>query len=302
VLLGITTAGSMTDSFGRDSLCYRLYQYGIKVATGEVEDPSFYFAWWEPHAGVDADHTDPKVWEEANPGYGTVVAEEDFVATLGRTRENEYRTKRTNVWVTGTETALPFGIWDGLPQCGTPDRGVEVVLAFDGSYSGDSTGIIGATVPPEGGRPQMFVVDLWEKPMEVRDWRVDIAVVEARIEEACRYWHVREVACDPYRWQRSLQALEERGLPMVEWNTSQLPRMVPAWQSFYDIVLDGGIEHDHDPRLARHIGNMVLKTDMRGTRPVKSTTGRKIDLGICAVIAYDRAMAPREREPQVMFY
>jgi phage terminase large subunit-like protein len=45
--LGITTAGVKGDSTGQDSTCYRLYQYGEKVASGEVDDPSFFMAWWK---------------------------------------------------------------------------------------------------------------------------------------------------------------------------------------------------------------------------------------------------------------
>ena len=47
LLLGITTAGVRTDSSGQDTLCYSLYQYGRRVATGEIDDPPFFLAWWE---------------------------------------------------------------------------------------------------------------------------------------------------------------------------------------------------------------------------------------------------------------
>jgi phage terminase large subunit-like protein len=54
VLLGITTAGARSDTHGRDSLCYRLYQHGRRVVAGEVEDPTFFFSWWEPRRGAEA--------------------------------------------------------------------------------------------------------------------------------------------------------------------------------------------------------------------------------------------------------
>ena len=38
--LGITTAGVKSDQTGQDSTCYRLFQYGQRVASGEVDDPS----------------------------------------------------------------------------------------------------------------------------------------------------------------------------------------------------------------------------------------------------------------------
>lgn len=287
LVIGITTAGSRTDSFGKDSLCYRLYQHGQRVATGEVDDPSFFFAWWEPKQGADADHRSPDVWAEGNPGFGDIVSREDFESTVVKTPESEFRTKRTNVWVTATESAFPFGAWDACKiDREIPADGETVVLGFDGSYAGDSTGLVGCT---QDGF--LFVIDAWEKPAGDDQWRVDIATVEKATLDACRRWHVLEVACDPYRWQKSMQALQAEGLPMLEWPTGSLARMVPAWQRFYDAVMEKRVSHNGDPRLARHIENMVLKSDARGVRPTKESkmSGRKIDLGICAIVAYDRA-------------
>ncbi len=63
-LVAITTAGVKSDSTGRDSVCYSLYQYGQKIAAGEVDDPSFFMAWWQ--APDDSDYRDPSVWAVAN--------------------------------------------------------------------------------------------------------------------------------------------------------------------------------------------------------------------------------------------
>lgn len=290
LMLGITTAGSRTDSLGRDSFCYSLYQHGRQVAAKEIEDPSFFFAWWEPKAGSDADHTDPKVWEEANPGIGDLNSFEDFRSTLVRTPEAEFRTKRTNVWVVGSSAALPHGAWSKLAD---PNRIVDpetpVVLMADGSWSGDSTGIVAITVEEI---PHMFVVDVWEKPSDSNEWRVPISEVETAIRESARSMPVIEIGMDPYRWQRSMQALEDDGLPMLEYPMGSVQRMVTAWKLFYDAVLDRTFTHTGDPRLARHVENMVLKIDNRGARPTKESkqSTRHIDLGVCAVAGLDRAV------------
>lgn len=42
MLVAITTAGTKYDSAGKDSLCYQMYNRGIQIAKGEVEDPSFF--------------------------------------------------------------------------------------------------------------------------------------------------------------------------------------------------------------------------------------------------------------------
>lgn len=119
--------------------------------------------------------------------------------------------------------------------------------------------------------------------------------VEAEIKRTCTQYQVVEIACDPYRWQRTMAVLdEEEGLPVVSWPTASIARMGPAWQTFYDAVIDELFTHNGDPTLARHIANMVMKRDARGVRPTKEhlTSPRKIDAGIAAIIAFDRANAP----------
>jgi len=300
LLLGITTAGARVDMRGQDSLGYGLYQHGRKVAAKETDDPDFFFAWWEPK-NAEADHKDPATWYEANPGIDDLVALDDFVAVLPRTPEAEFRTKRLNLWVVSQDSAFPHGAWEKCAGERIVEPGTEIVLGFDGSYAGDSTALVGCT---KEEIPHIFVVDAWERPLDDNDWRVNIADVEAAIEEACRTYRVVEVVCDPYRWQKSLQALEDIGLPVVEWPTGSLARIIPAWQSFYDAVLDEQVTHDNDPRMNRHIANMVLKNDRRGMRPTKesTTSNRKIDLGIAAIIAFDRAtFAGATSQPAITF-
>lgn len=287
LILAITTAGVRADQTGGDSVGYRLFQHGEKVAAGEIDDPSFFMAWWS--SAQDADHRLVTTWREANPGYGDLIDPEDFESSVKRTPESEFKTKRCNLFVASETSWLPAGAFEGLDATGTPDDYADVVLGFDGSYSGDSTGLVGCEVAT--GR--LFVVDAWEKPDDAgQDWRVDIATVEQAIRLACARWKVLEVACDPYRWARTIQDLEAEGFPMVEFPQSPA-RMVPATAKFYDAVMNGSVSHDGDPRLIRHVRNAVVKVDRLGPRITKDArhSARKIDLAVCAVMAHDRATA-----------
>jgi phage terminase large subunit-like protein len=135
------------------------------------------------------------------------------------------------------------------------------------------------------------VVDVWEKPPDVLDWRVPIADVKQAIRDACRKYRVLEVAADPYRWAEQIQDLLDEGIPMVEFPTTAPSRMVPACAAFYDGVMTGELTHDADPRLLRHVRNAVVKRDRLGPRIVKDSkdSPRKIDLAVCAVVADERA-------------
>lgn len=291
-LVAITTAGVKSDSTGRDSVCYGLYQYGKKVASGEIVDPAFFMAWWEAPEGMD--FRSREAWEIANPGFDDLVAASDFESAVKRTPEPEFRTKRLNQWVSSAVSWLPGGAWN---DCATEEHlevpeGAEVILGFDGSYSGDCTAIVGAVVQRDDEPIQVFLVKAWEKDLaqDGDDWRVDIAEVEATIVEACQKYKVREIVCDPFRWQRSMQALEDQGWPVVEFPQSP-SRMIKACAKFYDAVVAGGIVHDGDPLLARHLDNTMTKLTPAGPHVKKENPNspRKIDAAVAAIMAVDRA-------------
>jgi phage terminase large subunit-like protein len=298
LMVGITTAGVRYDSSGRDSLCYQLYEHGQRVATGEMNDPTFCFAWWEPVI-ADSDHLVPSTWREANPGFGDLISEEDFRATALRTPEHEFRTKRCNQWVTASEAWLPHGAWDSCCQPRQIEDGARVVLGFDGSFNNDATALIAVEV---GEIPHIDVVALWEAPTLSHDWRVPVLDVEETIRQACKRWQVAEIACDPFRWARTYQVLEAETLPVVEFPQSP-QRMTPATQRFYEAVVNHQLTHSGDVRLARHLGNAVFKVDSRGSRIYKEhkNSNRRIDLAVASLMAYDRACWHHQQQPEPFF-
>lgn len=290
LMVGITTAGNRYDSSGSDSLCYQLYEYGKRVSAGEADDPSFFFAWWESRSG--ANHKDPRSWESANPGFGDIVDPEDFAAAVMRTPEHEFRTKRLNCWVTTDTAWMPAGAWDALTLRNRPDiPGEETILALDGSFNNDSTALVRWRLGDD--KPHLDIVGLWERPSDAgQDWHVPVAEVEAAIVSACRDSGVlvREVVFDPARWMRTMQVLDDEGLPIVGYPQSAT-RMVPATQRFYEAVLNGSFTHSGDARMARHVANCTTKQSTRGVMVAKSSSSRKIDAAVAAIFGYDRATA-----------
>src|SRR5699024_6183013 len=115
------------------------------------------------------------------------------------------RRARLGQWVEQDDAAfLPPGTWPKLSTgVGIPD-GERVVLALDGSFNGDATALVVATVDKH---PHLDVAGLWEPPDGDESWRVPILEVEQTIRDACRKWEVVEVTADPFRWARTLQLL-----------------------------------------------------------------------------------------------
>ena len=299
----ITTAGKKSDSTGQDSIAYSLYNYGKRVSTGEIDDPSFFMAWWEAEA--EADYRDPKTWQDANPGFGDLNSADDFASTVARTPEAEFRTKRCNQWVSSNMTWLPTGKWDELVTDRVITEDDELIIGFDGSFSGDTTVLVGCTIEKDDIPPHIFLIKAWEKqPTDDNNWRVNITEVEDTIVSFCqKHPRVREIACDPYRWQRSMAILEEMGLPIIEFPSTSAARMVKATATFFDAVMDNKMTHSGDALVARHLDNAVLKIDSIGPRIVKENrnSNRRIDAAVAALIAYDRATAGRMEQvvPQV---
>ena len=286
MLVAITTAGVKSDTSGKDSICFSLYEYGKRIALGEVVDPSFFFAWWE--ANNDGDYRDPNAWKEANPGFDDIVAADDFASAILRTPEAEFKTKRLNIWTSTSDTWLPHGAWDVLSDPREIPDGTDVVLGFDGSFNGDCTAIVAVSVEEV---PHIMPVAVWEKPDEAdASWQIPVLEVEDAIRAAATRWQVLEIACDPYRWARTFQVLDDEGLPVVTFPQTA-SRMTPATTRFFESVVNSTLTHNGDARLARHIANAQLRTDNRGSRLAKEAKGskRRIDLAVSSVMALERA-------------
>lgn len=305
MMIAITTAGVKIDSEGKESIAYESYNYGKKIIKGEVDDPTFFMAWYE--APQEADHTLEETWMLSNPGYGDICAASDFASAVKRTPEAEFRTKRCNQWVNTQSAWLPTGAWDKLAAEIALDPEEEYILGFDGSYANDSTALVAVTIPKGEELPKVMTIKVWEKDFQNEDdsWRVSInEVKETIIETTQNYPLVREIVCDPYRWAVMMQELEEMGLPIVEYKTNLLNLMIPATQTVYEAILEEKLVHDGNPILARHIDNCVVKNDHRGQRVTKesSTSKKKIDAAIAFIIALDRAMASRIDEGVPQFF
>jgi phage terminase large subunit-like protein len=279
-----------------------MYQRGVQLAKGEIEDPSFFFAWYQGDEKLH--YKDETNWTLANPSIGDIVSIEDMHSAALLTPESEFKTKRLNIWTSTGQSWIPSDAWDALiDKDRKPIPGEDVILSFDGAFSNDSTAIIAWYLG--GEKPHLKIVGLWELPEMDPDplWSVPIAEVEKTLVDTYRDPNisVREVVFDPARWSRTFMLLDEEGMPVVSYPNSA-ERMVPATQKFYEAIMNQSFTHDGDERLSRHIANCVTKTSSRGIMVAKATNKRKIDSAVAAIFGYDRATAPVQKPVVARFF
>lgn len=289
LVVGITTAGGNTDS-----LLGKMYEHGRRVAAGEVEDPAFGFWWWE--AGKDADPTDPEVWRVANPNLAEGLLDEgDFEAAIAQAGSSgfaAFQRYRLNQWVrlAGEDFISPYH-WEEAKDEGAIPRGATVTAGFDGSVSGDATGLVICDV--DTGK--LGVVAVFEPDPQDPEWTVDRADVNAAVERMFDTYNVRMLWADPSFYEPDVLEWSKRWRKRVERIPPTNHRIAPMAQQFLADIVAGDLKHDGDPRLTRHVLNAVA-TEAGSFRKEKKNSPRKIDLLACAVMANGARHATKPRQ------
>jgi len=287
LLLGITTPG-----YDLTSLAHSLYQ---RVRVG---NPGLYGRIFEADPAADID--DPGAWRQANPCFDRPGFADALRFDRDNLPEHEFRRFRLGQWTASSEAWLPYGAWASCaaPDLGPPAPGARVWLGFDGSTSGDSTALVGAT--RDG---HVFVAGCWENPGRP-DWRVPRREVHDAVEDAFATWDVVELLCDPPYWRSEIADWAARWPDrVVEFPTHIRTRMAAACTTFYAGVMERALSHNGDPRLARHVSNAIVKNTPFGdyiTKPDERSPA-KIDLALAAVVAYSAAAVNRAPERRPVF-
>ena len=289
LVVGITTAGGHTDT-----LLGRLYEHGKRVSAGETEDPQFGFWWWE--APQDADPTDPDVWKKSNPNLAEGLLDvgdfEAAIASAGSAGFAGFQRYRLNQWVrlAGEDFVSPHFWAEAKKETSIP-LGATVTAGFDGSVSGDATGIV--ICDTETGTLKVHAV--WEPDPQDPDWTVDRADVNAAIQKLFENYNVKMLWCDPsfyepdvLEWSRQFRNRVERIPPTNH-------RMAPLAQQFIADLVAKDLSHDGDKRLERHVLNAVA-TESGSFKKEKKASPRKIDLLACAVLANGARHQTKDRK------
>jgi phage terminase large subunit-like protein len=277
------TLAISTPASSPDSIMWRLVEHG-RAGT----DKTFYFREYAAPDGCAVD--DRKAWRIGNPALACrdpFLSEDGLEAARKTIREPVFRQLRLGQWVTGVESWLPWGAWTDCAVDRRVSPGERVVLAFDGSASGDSTALVGCTLDGH-----LWVEGLWENPGDPR-WRVPREDVSHAVDVAFDRYSVAELACDPWGWRSEIESWAQRHgeKRVLEWNTGAAQRMAPATDRLFQAVTTRAVTHDGDERLAAHIAHCVAKRTPMGDLVSKDKRGspRKIDAAVAAIVAFDRA-------------
>lgn len=255
------------------------------VTAGRAGDESINLV--EYGAPEDCAVDDEGAWAVANPALDDWLDRDEVRAMLPpKTRESEFRRARLGQWVSQSgESFMPAESWKKAARPGVKiPPGTPVVLALDGSQRWDATVLVMASVSP---KPHLELAGWWFGEGDP-DYEVSHAEVEARVMDLARTYRVREVTADPFLWQRTLQVLDDHGLPVTKFSQSA-GRMSPALAEFRAAVLDGKATHGDDHRLNKHMITAQLVDSGRGMKLGKPTREQHIDAAVAAVMAYSRA-------------
>lgn len=257
------------------------------VLTGRAgDDPTVSVT--EFGADPQADIMDPATWASANPAYGDWLTEDAIRAQAPpKTRQTEFRRARLGIWVEHDDSSFVTAEqWKQQSRPGVKiPPGSNVVLSLDGSQRGDSTALLVLSVSPV---PHVQIGGLWEPSKEKEGYEVDVDEVENQIRALSKLYRVQELVADPWGWNRTLQILAKEGMNVSQFNQNTA-RLTPATVDLHSAIIGGGITHDGDPRLAKHVLAATVDETDRGIRLKKQTKNQKIDCAASLVMGFSRA-------------
>jgi phage terminase large subunit-like protein len=290
LVVAITTAGGNTDT-----LLGKMYEYGKQVVESEEEmDKAFGFWWWE--AGNEADPTDPEIWKQANPNLAEgLLDKNDFdaaIAAAGSAGFAGFQRYRLNQWVrlAGEDFVSPH-FWSEAKSDKTIPLGATVTAGFDGSVSGDATGIVIQDV--ETGT--LAVHGVWEPDPQDPDWTVDRSEVNASIQKLFENYNVKMLWADPSFYEPDVLEWSRQWRKRVERIPPTNQRVAPMAQQFIADLVAKEIGHDGNKTLERHVLNAVA-TEAGSFRKEKKASPRKVDLLACAILANGARHATKARK------
>lgn len=294
--IAITTSG-----FDKETICYEIHEYAVKVKNGIIKDDSFLPVLYS--AEMEDDIYSIKVWKKANPGFGSIVKEEYIREQVNKIKnqpsfESTFRRLHLNQWVGTAETWIPDDIWmscSGKPEFKGPCYG-GVDLSTVGDISAyvlfwPETNSIKCYlfVPEESvhdrSRREGINYDTWTKqghliatPGNVIDYDY---ILKAMIESREMY-DVRGIGFDRYLIQDLANKFSQADVNLETWPLVPVGQgyvsMSEPTKSIERMAHGGEMRHGGNPVLRWMCSNVQIESDAAGNiKMSKKRSREKID-------------------------
>lgn len=314
----ITTAGH-----DRDSVCWELRDYGVRILEGQIEDDSV-FAFI---ATIDPgdDWRDENVWVKANPNLGVSVKLDDLRSKAERAakvpgQQNAFKRLHLDVWTEQAERWLSVEAWD---ECGQePDiwAGRECFAGLDLSSTTDITAFVAVFPPEDRDGPWDVVARFWIPGDNIREkserdrvpydvWVdagyvtategniTDYDVLREEVKAFATEYQVREIPYDPWNATQLATQLGNDGATVVPMSQGYSVMSEPA-KFLESLVLGGRIRHGNNPVLRWMAANVAVQHGPNDSiRPTKAKSNGRIDGIVALIMALGRASVHLQEQP-----
>ena len=330
LIFTITTAG-----FDRQTICYELHEYLLKILDGIIEDDTFFGSIYTIDEGDD--WKSEKTWAKANPNYGVSVYPHDMKRKVVRAAEmptalNAFLRKHLNIW-TQSETAwITAEQWNscnsqvddnslyGRTCYGGLDLATNIdiaawVMVFSPIDNDDVFKVLCRFFIPQDNiekrvRRDRVPYDVWVRQgyiFATPGNRINLDFVVSQIDRDATTFDIMEIAYDRWGANQVVKQLQNLGFDEPI-NDKYAPRtlvrfgqgfasMNPPSKELERLVLGNEIAHGGNPVLAWMMSNVIMSEDPAGNiKPNKAKSRERID-GITALLmGLDRAVRHGEEK------
>lgn len=319
LIFTITTAG-----FNIEGPCYDLRIRVQEMLLGSMPDDEL-FGWiWTIDEGDD--WTDPRVLQKANPNfnvsvYGDYLESQQKKAIQNASRQNTFKTKHLNVWVSAktaffnmekwakcADKTLKFLDFKAVPCLMGVDLSSKIDIAARVNLFyrfGDDGKIHYYCVEPHFYLPEdtIFngeekqVIKLYQKwlnmgLLEAHDgFENDLNLIASDLISDAKHVSLTEVPYDEWGGFQIAKTVDDAGYTSIK-----MPKITktfsPAMKELEAAILSGRFHHDGNPILTWMIGNVVSKTGKNDSEfPDKEKKFKKIDGAVALLMAISRVLA-----------
>jgi phage terminase large subunit-like protein len=314
----ITTAGINT----ADSIALEFRNHGEQVLKGIRQDDVYFPLIYTQD---DEDNwLDEKVWIKSNPNLGVSVNIDELRELAQKAKEipaaqNNFKTKRLNIWCNSRSKWIPVERWDACKE----DFDIRKLLGrecFAGLDLSTTTDISALTLvfPMENGIHRVFPF-FWvpEENADLRARRdrvpyplwikqglieatpgnvIDYSFLRKKINDLSKVYRIKEIAFDPWNAVHLVQQLrEEDGLNVVEMRQG-FASMSSPMKSLESEVMSAKLRHNGNEVLRWMFDNVSVKMDPAGNiKPDKEKSAERIDGIVALIMGLARAVLKIEK-------